>query len=126
MDKLHAVFIKNNFSLNLETSKAIEYEHINSKEIVYLLHNKEISIVLNPNMVEKVSLLTSDKKYHSTALKKFPTRKNNGGNPIHYGYSYKFKQASDLDDFLNDLLYVTTRSDYHGETDSPRVEQPSI
>ena len=74
MGNLHAIFNKNSFALIKETSKAVEYENLNSKEIVYLLHNVEISIVLNPNTVEKSSMLTSEMKYHNSALKKFPTR----------------------------------------------------
>ena len=53
MGNLNAVFNKNSFALITETSKAIEYENRNSKEIVYLLHTVGISIVLNPNNVKK-------------------------------------------------------------------------
>jgi hypothetical protein len=103
MGNLNAIFYKNSFALITETSKAIEYENRNNREIVYLLHNVGISIVLNPNTIEKNPMLTSGKKYHNSALKKFPTRVNNGKKPIHYGYSFKFKQESELDYFLNNL-----------------------
>ena len=103
MGNLDSIFNKNSFTLISETSKAIEYENRNSGEIVYLLHNVEISIILNPNTVERNSRLTSERKYHNSAMKKFPTRVNNGEEPIHYGYSFKFKQESELDFFLNDL-----------------------
>ncbi len=103
MGNLDAIFNRNGFTLIKETSKAIEYENLISREIVYLLHNVEISIVLNPNTVEKSSMLTSERKYHNSAMKKFPTRVNNGEKPTHYGYSFKFKQESELDYFLIDL-----------------------
>ena len=96
-------FTNNNFSLITETSKAVEYENKNSKEVVYLLPNLELSIVLNPTIVERNSIFNSEKKYHSSALKKFPTRINNGEKPIHYGYSFKFKTEGELDEFLNNL-----------------------
>ena len=103
MGNLDEILNKNSFALITETSKAIEYENLKSREIVYLLHNVEISIVLNPNTVEKSSMLTSERKYHNTAMKNFPSRVNNGEKPIHYGYSFKFKHESELDYFLKDL-----------------------
>ncbi|MGG2063229.1 hypothetical protein [Bacillus sp. S14(2024)] len=80
MKELNVVFNENNYKLTKETSKAVEYENIQSKEVIYLLHNIEISIVLNPNTVENNSSLISKSigKYHSTALRQFPKRKNKG------------------------------------------------
>ncbi|CAH2213891.1 hypothetical protein [Tepidibacter aestuarii] len=105
MENLHSIFIKNNFELKKETSKAIEYENIKGQNVVYLIPNKEISIVLNPDIVEVNAELKSksNNKYHSTALTQFPKRKNNGEKPIHYGYSFKFETEGELDSFLKSI-----------------------
>ncbi|MEK4538087.1 DUF4145 domain-containing protein [Peribacillus sp. FSL K6-1552] len=104
---LYSIFKRNNFNFKKETSKATEFKSIKNGEVLYLLTNKEISIVLNPNTVENNLNFKSNGKYHSTALKQFPKKLNKGQTPINYGYSFKFKTEVELDAFLkslNDIL----------------------
>ncbi|MED1864175.1 hypothetical protein P4V41_11990 [Fictibacillus nanhaiensis] len=102
MENLKVIFEENEFKLTKETSKAIEYENIHTKDVIYLLPNKEISIVLHPETVEQNDGLKkrSNGVFNSTALSLFPKRINKGQNPITYGYSFKFKTESELNAFL--------------------------
>lgn len=93
------VFNKNHFTKENETKKAIEFENRRTKELIYLLPNKEISIVLNPTTICE-SLKSEEKIRFSTALRKFPKKSNKGKTPLSYGYMYKFKSESELDSFL--------------------------
>ncbi|PMC35977.1 hypothetical protein CJ195_17135 [Bacillus sp. UMB0899] len=99
------VFNKNHFTKKNETKKAIEFENNRTKELIYLLPNKEISIVLNPTTIRD-SLKTEDKIRFSTALRKFPKKLNKGKTALSYGYMYKFKSESELDTFLE--FYFST------------------
>ncbi len=83
-----------------ETSKATEFKNIQTREVIYLLPTQEIGVVLDPKTVENHKDFKSEKKYHSTALKKFPKRVNKGQTPIHYGYSFKFKSIGELESFI--------------------------
>ncbi|PGY09123.1 hypothetical protein [Bacillus sp. AFS031507] len=105
MERLYKIFTNNHFELKKETTKAVEFEKNESKEKVYLLPTKEISIVLSPETVEgDISLIDKSKKlYHNTSLNQFPKRKNKGKNPIHYGYSFKFQSEDELDTFLKNF-----------------------
>lgn len=100
---LYRVFKRNNFNFKKATSKATEFKSIKNGEVLYLLTNKEISIVLDPNTVENNLNFKSNGKYHSTALKQFPKKLNKGQTPINYGYSFKFKTEEELDAFLRSL-----------------------
>ncbi|MEI4831800.1 DUF4145 domain-containing protein [Bacillus sp. FJAT-53711] len=106
IEKLYKVFLKNHFHLINKTAKAAEFENVNSKEVVYLLPNKDITIVMNPNTVENHSSFKSENDYHSTALKKFPKKIKNGKTPTNYGYAFKFKTEGDLDLFLNRVDHI--------------------
>lgn len=102
MDNLKSIFAKNDFKLTKETSKAIEFENIHTGDVIYLLPNKEISIVVHPQTVEENKGLQHKTNgiYNSTALSLFSKRVNTGQTPITYGYSYKFKSESELNQFL--------------------------
>ena len=52
MGNIQNTFGLNNFKTIKETTKSIEFKNIKSDEVVYLLPNKEITIVLNPKTVE--------------------------------------------------------------------------
>jgi hypothetical protein len=108
MQNLNTLFKENNFNLSNESSKAIEYENLESKEYVYLLPNNELTLVVNPKIVEGNEALEekAEKKYHSTALRNFPKRKYNGKTPINYGYSFKFQSEEELNSFLVRLLIM--------------------
>ncbi|MEH7126220.1 hypothetical protein V7127_23705 [Bacillus sp. JJ1773] len=101
MEMLYPIFSRNNFNLRKETTKAAEFTNDETKEIIYLVPTKkEISIILNPEIVDKKAILRADKKFHSTALTQFPKEMHTGAAPIHYGYSFKFANESELDSFL--------------------------
>ncbi|MDM5153175.1 DUF4145 domain-containing protein [Bacillus sp. DX1.1] len=102
-ENLSNVFLKNNFHFINKTTKAAEFENINNKEVVYLLPNKELTVVIHPNTAENHSSLKSESAYHNTGLKKFPKKINNGKTPTNYGYPFKFQTEAELDSFLNRL-----------------------
>jgi hypothetical protein len=108
MQNLHTLFKENNFKLTNETSKATEFENIESKEVVYLLPNNELTLVVNPKVVEGNEELEekAEKKYHSTALRHFPKRKHTGKTLMNYGYSFKFQSNEELSSFLVRLLIM--------------------
>lgn len=96
---IYQIFENNQFDKKGETKKAREYEHKLTKEIIYLLRYKEITIALNPDTI-KESLKYEERIRHSTALKNFPKKINKGKVPTSYGYFYSFKNESELDEFL--------------------------
>lgn len=92
---------ENNYFITFETRKVVEFKHKLSNGIVYLLDNRETSIVLHPEFVEKNEELKSKGKVRSsTALKHFPKKINKGDNPISYGYMYVFEAEDELNLFL--------------------------
>ncbi|MEH7348239.1 hypothetical protein [Gottfriedia acidiceleris] len=105
MDHLLKTFNLNNFIFTKETTKAMEFENIQSKDVIYLLPYAEITIALNPEIVEgNVDLENKSHGYtHSTALNRFPKRKHTGKDLIHYGYSFKFQSKEELSSFLYEL-----------------------
>ncbi|PGS51215.1 hypothetical protein [Bacillus sp. AFS041924] len=105
MESLLKIFNQNKFIFTKETTKAIEFENIHSKEVIYLLPTVEITIALDPKIVEgNVELENKSHGYtHSTALSRFPKRKHTGKDLIHYGYSFKFQSKDELSSFLNNL-----------------------
>lgn len=98
-EPIHQIFEKNQFDKKGETKKAREYEHKLTKEIIYLLRYKDITIALNPDTI-KESLKHEERIRHSTALTSFPKKINKGKVPTSYGYFYTFKDESELDAFL--------------------------
>ncbi|MCM3150822.1 hypothetical protein M3611_02270 [Priestia megaterium] len=102
MHNLHHIFETHNFELTNETTKGLEYKHQETEDIVYLLPTKEINLVVSPLSFD-VDLSQSYGKVHSTALKHFPKRLNDGKQPISFGYSFKFQKEKDLSDFLHTL-----------------------
>lgn len=105
MDNLLKIFNQNKYIFTKETTKAMEFENIQSNEVIYLLSNVDITIALNPEIVEgNVDL--ENKSYgfrHSTALSRFPKRKHTGKDLIQYGYYFKFQSKEELSSFLYNL-----------------------
>ncbi|MFC6603183.1 hypothetical protein [Ectobacillus funiculus] len=101
-EAIYKIFTENNFTLINKTKKAAEFEHTISKEIVYLLPNKVITIVLHPDTV-KGHFKIPDKPSHSTALRRFPKGINNGKTPTNFGYPFKFEKERELNDFLSKI-----------------------
>ncbi len=109
MEELVQIFKSHHFTVKSETPKAIEFENYQTKELVYLLPNKEITLALNPETVVNSLLLDNFAKglTHSTALKNYPKRINNGKTPIPYGYSFKFQSTEELSSFLVEFNLLT-------------------
>jgi hypothetical protein len=105
MGNIQNTFGLNNFKTMKETSKAVEFKNIVSDEVIYLLSNKEITIVLNPKTVEVNKELEekSTGLNHNTSFLQFPKRENTGNGPICYGYAYKFQSDDELDGFLREF-----------------------
>ncbi|WP_226619098.1 hypothetical protein [Cytobacillus firmus] len=105
MGNIHNTFGLNKFKTMKETSKGVEFKHVGNGEVIYLLPNKEITIVLNPETVEGNKKLEekSTGMRHSTVLREFPKREHTGNEPISYGYAYKFLYEDELDAFLDEL-----------------------
>lgn len=100
-DKLEYIFELNGFMKIKETDKGIKFESKDNKEIIYLIPNKRISIVLNPESISEELKLKSNGIFHSTVLREFPKKLNKGQTPITYGYSFKFETEGELNTFLN-------------------------
>ncbi|MCD8503016.1 MAG: hypothetical protein LRY71_16875, partial [Bacillaceae bacterium] len=62
---LYNTFENHNFDWIDETTKTAHFEHKKTKEVVYLLPNKQISIMLNPDTTEE-NLKAKGKIRHST------------------------------------------------------------
>ncbi|MDQ0970342.1 hypothetical protein QFZ31_000220 [Neobacillus niacini] len=54
MGNIQNTFGLNNFKTMKETSKAVEFKNIVNNEVIYLLPNKEITIVLNPKRLKQI------------------------------------------------------------------------
>lgn len=108
-EELQQAFEKNNFTLTSRTKKAAEFEHTITKEIVYLLPRKQLTIVLHPETSIKHFEVTEDPK-HSTALRRFPKRIKNGQTPTNYGYQFLFKGAEELEEFLTTFCVLITQT----------------
>ena len=107
MGNVQNTFGLNNFKTMKETSKAVEFKHIVNDEVIYLLPNKEITIVLNPKTVEENKSLEekSTGLNHNTAFLAFPKREHTGSGSICYGYAFKFQSDDELGVFLRELNY---------------------
>jgi hypothetical protein len=105
MGNIQNTFGLNNFKTMKETSKSVEFKNIKNDEIIYLLPNKEITIVLNPKTVVENKELEGQAKglVHNTSFLKFPKKEHTGNGPICYGYAFKFQSDDELDIFLRKL-----------------------
>jgi hypothetical protein len=103
-ERVEKLFVKNQFTLVNESTKAYEFKHFSKQEnVYYLLQNKTITIVLNPETVRNHEAFGHGVKYHSTALRTFPRKMNTGEKEIAYGYSFKFSKEGELDAFLEKI-----------------------
>ena len=101
---MNGIFSQYRFKPTKETTKATEYEHIISRDIIYTQSTKGINIVLHPDTAESLRLVPKSRgPIHSTALSTYPKRLNGGKTPIHYGYSFKFQSEEELGQFLKGL-----------------------
>ena len=105
MGNIQNTFGLNNFKTIKETTKAVEFKNILSGEVVYLLPNKEITIVLNPKMVEGTEEIEkkSHGLIHNTSFSQFPKKNNTGKESICYGYAFKFQSGDELSAFLHEV-----------------------
>jgi hypothetical protein len=102
MERMKQQLINNGYIITKESKKSVEVEGGSTGEVFYLLPNKEITIVLNPNKVEENEQLMecSFSLNHNTSYMKFPKRHNTGADLIHYGYSFKFQSEDEAVMFL--------------------------
>lgn len=101
---MNEIFSQYRFKPTKETSKATEYEHMISRDIIYTQSTKGINIVMHPDTAESLRIVQkSEGPVHSTALSTYPKRLNGGKKPIHYGYSFKFQSEEELGHFLKGL-----------------------
>ncbi|WP_171910754.1 DUF4145 domain-containing protein [Rossellomorea aquimaris] len=98
-DEIYNVFTSAGFVLSNKTKKAAEFEHKENEEIVYLLPNKQTTVVIHPDTAA-AHFEIPEKPNYSTALRRFPKESEDRKTPISYGFSYKFDHSSDLRDFL--------------------------
>jgi hypothetical protein len=105
MGNIQNTFGLNNFKTIKETTKSVEFKNMISEEVVYLLPNKEITIVLNPKTVEGTEELEkkSNGLLHNTSFSQFPKKINAGKESICYGYAFKFQTDDELSAFLHQL-----------------------
>ena len=105
MGNIQNTFGLNNFKTIKENQKSVEFKNILTEEVVYLLPNKEITIVLNPKTVEGKEELEqkSHGLLHNTSFTQFPKKMNAGKGSICYGYAYKFQSDEELNTFLHEL-----------------------
>ena len=101
-EEIKSVFKEYDFFINNKTKKAAEFQHKNNKEIVYLLPNKQTTIVLHPETAQK-HFDVQNEPIHSTAYKSFPKKIKSGKTPTNYGYAYKFTNNIDLEKFLRKI-----------------------
>lgn len=98
-DEIYHAFTSTGFVLRNKTKKAVEFEHKENEEIVYLLPNKQTTVVIHPDTAA-AHFEIPEKPNYSTALRRFPKESENRKTPISYGFSYKFTHISDLHEFL--------------------------
>ena len=105
MGNIQNTFGLNNFKMIKETTKSVEFKNLISDEVVYLLPNKEITIVLNPKTVEGTEELGKNTigLLHNTSFSQFPKKINTGKESICYGYAFKFQTDDELSAFLQQL-----------------------
>jgi hypothetical protein len=108
MGNIHNTFGLNQYKTMKESSKAVEFKNIINDVVIYLLPNKEITIVLDPRQVEgnKELMEKSTGLKHNTAFLGFPKRVHTGNGPICYGFAYNFQSLEDLDVFLGELNHL--------------------
>ncbi|MGL4363205.1 MAG: hypothetical protein ACRCSG_08090 [Cellulosilyticaceae bacterium] len=100
MKNIYEILENNNFEFSKEISKYIRFENIRKGEILYVVPNKQISIVLNPETIKPETIIDFTYTiYHNTSLTLFPTKVHREDRPIHYGYQYKFETEKMLEYF---------------------------
>ncbi|AST93489.1 hypothetical protein BC6307_20560 [Sutcliffiella cohnii] len=102
MDKYVELFQLNNYKVSKQSTKSTEFEHNETGEVIYLLPNKELTIILDPKKIEGNSMLEEKTSglIHNTSFNAFPKRKHTGKELIQYGYGFKFQSEEELQSFL--------------------------
>lgn len=52
MDNLRRMLREHHYKMTKESSKSTEFQNTRTREIIYLLPNKELTLVLSPRVVE--------------------------------------------------------------------------
>lgn len=92
--------------MSYETTKSMEFEKRSTGEVIYLLMNKEITIVRDPDRVEERAEWLP---VHNTSLRRFPKKTNQGETPISYGYPVTFSSAEELSTYLETEIHPPVR-----------------
>ncbi|MBN8233901.1 hypothetical protein JF544_01530 [Halobacillus kuroshimensis] len=106
MRECRQAFFKQDFVMSYETTKSMEFEKRGTGEVIYLLMNKAITIVRDPDWVED----TADwQPVHNTSLRRFRKKTNQGQTPISYGYPVTFNSAEELSTYLEKEIHQPVR-----------------
>lgn len=104
METLQRLLRENHFKVTKESSKSTEFQHTKTRDIIYLLNSKGLTLVLSPRVVEgNERLEETSKMVHNTSFRHYPKRKNKGETEISYGYSFKFQSEDELVCFIQEL-----------------------
>lgn len=110
---IKSVLETENFLVTNETSKKFEFKFDDIDEYVYV--NKKAGespsgLIVSPNQQKKIAnyvaidgVINADSWYHSSNMRKFPRRSNNGKNPIPFGIPFGFKSEQALKAFIRIL-----------------------
>lgn len=105
MDNLRRLLREHHYKMTKESSKSTEFQNTRTREIIYLLPNKELTLVLSPRVVEgNESLKSKSKIVHNTSFRHYPKKKNKGETEISYGYSFRFESEEQLALFISKLV----------------------
>lgn len=106
MREYRQAFFKQDFVMSYETTKSMEFEQRGTGEVIYLLMNKEITIVRDPDRVEDTE---NWKPVHNTSLRRFRKKTNQGQTPASYGYPVTFNSAEELSTYLQKQIQQPER-----------------
>lgn len=103
MKNYRLILEKCGYTLKKKTSKSEVFNK--GEEYIYYVDNINPVIVLNPEKVFNNTKLIDDNSglLHNTSFNKFPKRKNEGLQKIHYGYKYNIESSTHLKELLSIL-----------------------
>lgn len=91
------IFLSCGYRKTKEGVHATEFSLVDDPNVVvYLLPNKTISVVINPQTDARAYNGLNYSIYHNSNMTKFPVEKNNGKQPIHFGLKIEFEESGNL------------------------------
>jgi hypothetical protein len=79
-------------------------EYLINGHYIYTIPAKSLNIVVSPDDKILITDEMNSSIYHSTALRKFPKRKNKGEREIHFGYKVIFETENDIGEFIKSFI----------------------